>query len=209
MAIKRAEAHAVDTAQDSTLSGAKGDFVSPVPPAHTSSAGPSRIMPGESSAQTSPLYTIADLAKEFDTTARTLRHYEAEGLIQPARKGQTRVYSHTDRVRLSWIMRGKRVGFSLAEIKEMLALYELDDGRETQRSVTLKKCYERLADLSAQRDDLDTVIAELTGFCNTLETMERDPNSGRWVDPKTGRPPTRDHLSTSGSTIPATKFSKS
>lgn len=154
-------------------------------------------------------YSIADLAKEFETTARTLRHYEAEGLIAPARKGQTRVYSHTDRVRLGWIMRGKRVGFSLAEIKDMLALYELDDGRETQRKVTLEKCHSRLADLKSQRDDLDKVIAELNGFCTTLETMERDPKTGRWVDPATGRPPNRDHLSATGVNSPALQPLKS
>ena len=153
-------------------------------------------------AANAPTYSIADLAREFDVTPRTLRYYEDEGLVTPARCGQTRIYSHTDKVRLGWIMRGKRVGFSIADIKEMLALYNVGDNRETQRLVTLEKCRARLTDLEAQRNDLDRLIAELSQFAEALETIERDPLTGRWIDPTTGRPPTRVNLSTTGPQAP-------
>ena len=72
------------------------------------------------------IYSIAELAREFAITARTIRFYEDEGLIKPRRQGLTRLYSAGDRTRLGWILRGKRLGFSLAEIKELLDLYQVD-----------------------------------------------------------------------------------
>src|SRR4029078_6349740 len=72
------------------------------------------------------IFSIAELAREFGITARTIRFYEDEGLIKPGRRGRTRLYSTHDRVRLGWILRGKRLGFSLAEIKELLDLYQVD-----------------------------------------------------------------------------------
>jgi len=74
----------------------------------------------------------ASLTKEFSVTARTLRFYEDEGLIAPARRGQTRIYSPRDRARIILILRGRRVGFSLAEIREILDLYDVHDGGKTQ-----------------------------------------------------------------------------
>lgn len=136
-------------------------------------------------------YSIADLAREFSVTPRTLRYYEDQGLLSPDRKGQNRFYSGTDRVRLAWILRGKRVGFSIAEIQEMLSLYDVGDNRITQRKVTLDKCRKRLTALETQREDLNATIDELSNFCSLLETMEQDPTSGRWTDPRTGRPPSK------------------
>lgn len=129
--------------------------------------------------ETETSYSIADLAAEFRVTARTLRHYEEAGLITPAREGQSRVYSAADHARLAWIMRGKRVGFSLAEISEMLDLYSLGDGRAEQRRVTLKRCRERLSALQNQRNDIDETIDELDEFCTTLENLEleEDPHA--------------------------------
>ena len=136
-----------------------------------------RVISGRTKDQlsTSKSHSIADLAAEFRVTARTLRHYEDAGLISPARVGQNRVYSTADHARLAWIMRGKRVGFSLAEISEMLDLYDLGDGRAEQCRVTLERCRKRIAALEAQRGDIDLTIAELDEFCTTLENMSEDP----------------------------------
>ena len=90
-------------------------------------------------------YSITDLSEEFGVTARALRFYEDEGLISPERQGLTRIYSRRDRARLAWILRGKRVGFSLTEIREMIDL------------------------LTRQKDDIDAAIAELASFVATIE----------------------------------------
>jgi len=117
-------------------------------------------------------FTITDLATEFDVTPRALRFYEDEGLIAPERRGTSRIYSHRDRARLAWILRGKRVGFSLAEIREMVDLYDIGDGRYTQRAVTIERCLARIDALTAQKSDIDAAIAELEQFVSLLETSK-------------------------------------
>lgn len=114
-------------------------------------------------------YTITDLSEEFGVTARALRFYEDEGLIAPERHGLARIYSRRDRARLAWILRGKRVGFSLADIREMIDLYDADEEHEEQRRVTLAKCKARIELLTRQKDDIDAAIAELSGFVSALE----------------------------------------
>jgi DNA-binding transcriptional MerR regulator len=117
-------------------------------------------------------FTISDLTEEFDVTARALRFYEDEGLIAPARIGLARVYTKRDRARLAWILRAKNVGFSLTEIKEMIDLYDLGDGRVEQRRVTVQRCKDKIARLSQQRADLDAAISELTSFVSLVENID-------------------------------------
>ena len=105
-------------------------------------------------------------------TARALRFYEDEGLISPTRVGLSRVYSKRDRARLAWIMRAKNVGFSLTEIKEMIDLYDLGDGRTEQRRVTVKRCKEQVGRMQQQRADIDAAISELTNFITMLENLD-------------------------------------
>lgn len=116
-------------------------------------------------------YSIAELSSEFSVTARAIRFYEDQDLLHPGRQGQTRIYSPADRARLAWILRGKRVGFSLANIAEMLDLYNRGDGRQLQKQVTLEKCRERLEMLTRQRADIDETISELSEFCQKVEEL--------------------------------------
>ena len=116
-------------------------------------------------------FSISDLSAEFGVTARALRFYEDEGLIAPERRGTARLYSQRDRARLAWILRGKRVGFSLREIQEMVDLYDVGDGRRAQRDVSIDRCRARVATLESQKRDIDAAIAELTEFVAVLETV--------------------------------------
>jgi DNA-binding transcriptional MerR regulator len=119
-------------------------------------------------------YSIGEMCEDFAVTARALRFYEDEELIAPERRGTARLYSDRDRARLAWILRGKRVGLSLADIKELLDLYDIGDGRETQRVRTIERCQEQVDRLERQRVDIDATIAELTDFIALLKGNRED-----------------------------------
>ena len=120
-------------------------------------------------------FTIGQLTAEYGVTARALRFYEDEALLTPERRGTQRLYSKADRARLAWILRGRRVGLSLADIKELLDLYDLGDNRLTQRLKTIERCSEQVAKLKAQRVDIDATIAELENF---IAAVTRTIDSG-------------------------------
>ena len=109
---------------------------------------------------TQRIYSIAELAREFAVTARTIRFYEDEGLIKPRRQGTQRLYSVGDRARLGWILRGKRLGFSLAEIKQLLDLYQVDRTGLQQMRELLRRSRLHIEELERRRADLDAQIGE-------------------------------------------------
>lgn len=116
-------------------------------------------------------FTIRQLCLEFKCTPRALRFYEDKGLLSPARQGLNRVYSYKDRARLQLILRGKRVGLSLAEIREILQLYDKGDGGATQNAKALRKFRERIVALEQKREDIDHAIDELNEACARLEEL--------------------------------------
>lgn len=109
----------------------------------------------------SELFTVNQLAEELGVTARAIRFYETKGLIAPRRLGTTRVFDRRDRARLLLVLRGKRLGFSLAEIREFLDLYEVDRTQHSQLSLLLDRTRDRIAELEQQRRDLDQTLSEL------------------------------------------------
>lgn len=125
----------------------------------------------ESDISSALTFTISQLAEEFSVTPRAIRFYEDKGLLTPSRIGMSRVYAPRDRVRLSLILQGKRVGFTLADIKEMLDLYDLEDGQKAQMRVSLKKFRERIESLKEQQKDIETAIRDLTERCAVVEDM--------------------------------------
>jgi|SRR5262245_31571573 len=117
------------------------------------------------------VFTIRELARECGVTARTLRFYEEKGLISPRRDGLERLYTRRDRARLKYVLMGRNVGFSLDEVGEMLDLYDIGDGQETQLKVALAKFRERIARLERQKADIERVIDELRRAGETVERM--------------------------------------
>lgn len=124
-------------------------------------------------------YTVTELAEDLDVTPRAIRFYEAKGLLNPKRAGATRVYTHRDRARLLLILRGKRLGFSLAEIKEYLDLYVVDTSQTEQMRLLRRKVWERLEALEVQRRDIETTVEEL----KDIEKVVVDSLRGRGLDP--------------------------
>jgi len=105
--------------------------------------------------------TISQMCEQFSVTPRALRFYEDKELLAPARKGTQRLYSARDRARLTLILRGKRFGFSLEDIRQLLAMYDRSGSNEAQLARTLEVAGDRLAQMTAQRDELSVAIADL------------------------------------------------
>ncbi|MGN5111211.1 MerR family transcriptional regulator [Aeromonas jandaei] len=116
----------------------------------------SRSLPGKEIT-----YSISELAHEFDVTPRTIRYYEDEGLLTPQREGQTRIYSHKDKIRLKLTLRGKRLGFSLAEIRELFDMYDTDKSSKNQLNSMIRLLESKRSALRQQLEDIQMVMAEL------------------------------------------------
>jgi len=121
-------------------------------------------------------YSISDLSKEFDITTRSIRFYEDQGLISPTRKGQTRIYNQRDKVRLKLILRGKRLGFSLAETGRLFELYDVDKTSAKQLNSIMELIHNKKSDLKQQLEDINAVLIELNDLENnckqTLKSLE-------------------------------------
>jgi DNA-binding transcriptional MerR regulator len=120
-------------------------------------------------------YNISQLAREFDVTTRSIRFYEDEGLLHPARQGQTRIFSNKDRARLKLILRGKRMGFSLAETRELFELWdETLTGSENQLLKTLEVVANKRAQLAQQKNDIAMMEMELDAHENRCRDALKD-----------------------------------
>ncbi len=107
------------------------------------------------------LYSVTELANDLGITPRAIRFYETKGLIKPQRVSTNRVYTYRDRARMQLILRGKRLGFTLADIKEYLDMYDIDPSKEKQVKLLLEKVERRIEELQQQREDLETTLVEL------------------------------------------------
>ncbi len=112
-------------------------------------------------AASNDLLSVTELADELGITPRAIRFYETKGLIMPKRAGTTRVYTHRDKARMQLILRGKRLGFTLADIKEYLDIYDIDPSQTQQIKLLLDKVERRIDELEQQREDLETTLTEL------------------------------------------------
>lgn len=120
------------------------------------------------------LLSITELAHELGITARAIRFYESKGLLEPQRAGSNRVYSYRDRARMMIILRGKRLGFSLAQVKDYLDLYDADPAHKDQLALLLRNTWQRIDDLEQQRRDLELTLDELHEMEEqTLEAMRQ------------------------------------
>ncbi len=128
-------------------------------------------------------YSIGDMAREFEVTTRTIRFYESEGLLAPSREGQRRVYRRRDRARLRLILRGRRVGFTLAEIREIIDLYDAPAGEAGQLHFLLEKIAERRDQLEQTRAEIDLTLKDLDTVAATcrvrLRQLGQEGTAGR------------------------------
>jgi len=123
--------------------------------------------------------SIREMCDAFDVTPRTLRFYESKELLFPIREGQKRLFTRRDRARLTLILRGKRFGFSLEEIRQLLELYYVGDQQETQLTRTLEVAQDRLSDLEQRRAELDDAIAEMKSQMGMIRDMLSGLSDGK------------------------------
>ncbi|GAB5508975.1 MAG: MerR family DNA-binding transcriptional regulator [Hyphomicrobiales bacterium] len=119
-------------------------------------------------------YSIGELAREFDLTLRTLRFYEDKGMLRPRRVGIQRIYTRKDRARLKLIVMGKKVGFSLQDIAEMLDLYDLKDGQESQLTLARSRFLEQIELLEQQKQDIEQAVIELQRTVEVVTGMLKE-----------------------------------
>ena len=144
------------------------------------------VSPGEAAANTNDipsdagedLARIGEMAKKYGVTLRTLRFYEDKGLVNPRRDGLNRIYSRRDRGRLKLVLMGKKVGFSLTEIKNMLDLYDLKGGQVPQMRLALGKFKEQIAILERQKVDIEQALDELRRTVDVVTGLLRQKESG-------------------------------
>jgi DNA-binding transcriptional MerR regulator len=139
-------------------------------------------------------FTIRQLCVEFKVTPRALRFYEDKGLLTPARDGLNRVYSHRDRARLTLILRGKRVGLSLSEIREILDLYRVEDAHVSQCAKSLRKFRERIIAFESQREDIDIALSELRDASDKFEAYLKCAAPELLEETKVAKPVTRPRV---------------
>lgn len=123
-------------------------------------------------------FSISDLSREFDVTPRAIRFYEAEGLLSPERRGQSRIYASRDRTRLKLILRGKRLGFSLAEIAGIVTMYDAAPGEMGQLRLFLERIAARRESLLQQREDIAVTLSELAAIERKCRTRLRSLEAG-------------------------------
>ncbi|MDD5249206.1 MAG: MerR family DNA-binding transcriptional regulator [Rhodocyclaceae bacterium] len=126
-----------------------------------------------------PTFTITELSREFNVTPRAIRHYEAQGLIVPERVGQSRIYSKRDRTRLKLTLRGKRLGLSLVEIKELIDMYDTAPDESSQLVKVLAVLAKRRQALMQQREDIEAVLGELDAFERQCRDILAAADAGR------------------------------
>ena len=132
-------------------------------------------MKSRTAAPRAPTYSISELAKEFALTTRAIRFYEDCGLVAQERAGATRIYGERERVRIKLILRGKRLGLSLAEIGELLDLYEVARNERAQLSKFLALLADRRARLLQQKEDIDATLAEIDGVERECRRRLKEP----------------------------------
>ncbi|MDE0989407.1 MAG: MerR family DNA-binding transcriptional regulator [Pseudomonadales bacterium] len=127
-------------------------------------------------------YSIRELSQEFDVTTRTLRFYEEKGLLSPARSGQNRTYSATDRARLILILRGKTLGLSLEQSTDLIAMYDPASNNKRQLETLIEKIQSRRHQLEAQKHELERMIVDLESWEERTSTAMENKEKSKKVN---------------------------